>query len=67
MEPIINLVRRAMANCVPVKRITQSVLNPVRWCLDLECGHETWVTANRRPTRKTAKCERCILKARLTR
>lgn len=42
-----------------VVRITQSPMNALRWVLDLECGHETWITAKRRPTRKTAQCSPC--------
>lgn len=42
-----------------VVRITQSPLNAKRWSLDLNCGHEVWVTARRRPTRKFAPCESC--------
>lgn len=30
-------------------RVTQSPLNPQRWVLDLECGHERRLTATRRP------------------
>lgn len=44
-------------NVVSVK---QSPLNALRWCLALSCGHETWITSKRRPTRKRAECpERC--------
>ena len=40
-------------------RVTRSPLNPVRWALDLECGHEVWVTSQRKPARKIAPCEAC--------
>ena len=43
----------------PVVKVTQSPLNALRWSLDFECGHELWITARRRPTRKTADCLRC--------
>jgi hypothetical protein len=42
-----------------VERVDQSPMNPKRWCLTLVCGHEVWVNGNRRPTAKTAICERC--------
>jgi hypothetical protein len=42
-----------------VTRVTQSPLNKLRWCLDLECGHDEWVTSKRRPTTKKYKCSRC--------
>lgn len=42
-----------------VLRATQAPANASRWCLDLACGHEVWVTATRRPRQKQAACERC--------
>lgn len=42
-----------------VIRVTQSPMNALRWCLDLSCGHEVWVTGKRKPTAKTAQCEKC--------
>lgn len=42
-----------------VTKVTRSPINAKRWCLDLACGHELWVTATRRPASKTAVCERC--------
>jgi len=42
-----------------VLRAFRSPLNPQRWCLTLECGHEVWVTSKSRPKRQTAKCENC--------
>lgn len=48
----------------PMKRVVrayQSPMNPHRWCLELECGHEEWVTAQRRPRAKTAACYKCRL------
>lgn len=43
-----------------VQRVTRSPMNKSRWCLKLDCGHEVWVTAGRKPTRATADCEKCI-------
>jgi hypothetical protein len=42
-----------------VTRVTRSPLNPQQWSLDLDCGHEVWVTSRRRPRRLTELCERC--------
>lgn len=42
-----------------IRRATQSPLNPVRWCCDLSCGHEQWVTSKRRPKRNL-QCEDCV-------
>ncbi len=42
-----------------VLRVTQSPLNPLRWCLSLNCGHERWVTSKARPARRAARCNRC--------
>ena len=42
-----------------ILRITQSPMNPSRWALDLECGHEAWMTAKSRPTRKFYSCLEC--------
>lgn len=36
-----------------IERVTQSPMNPVRWCLDLECGHEKWVTQRGRPSKES--------------
>lgn len=43
-----------------VLRVTQSPMNPKQWCVDLNCGHEVWVTCGRRPTRKTMKCPHTV-------
>jgi hypothetical protein len=40
-----------------VIKATQSPNNPTRWSLDLECGHEMWVTAVKPP--KKAECHSC--------
>ena len=46
-------------------RVTQSPMNPKRWCLDLACHHESWVTAGRIPKKvgKRVKCQICTLNA----
>jgi hypothetical protein len=44
--------------------IKQSPLNGSQWCCQLDCGHDQWVTAKRRPTRKTLKCSQCEAKAK---
>jgi hypothetical protein len=50
---------RPLAKLQKVVRVDQSPLNPQRWCLTLECGHEAWVNSTRKPTRKSASCGRC--------
>lgn len=50
---------RGRATRSRVLSVKQSPLNEQRWCLNLECGHEVWITAKRRPTRKLATCELC--------
>ena len=56
-----------------VSRIVQSPMNPLRWCYELECGHDVWVTMKRRPQlnvirivdgetmigRRMARCPQC--------
>ncbi len=42
-----------------VKRVHRAPLNPLRWCVELVCGHEVWVTSRAKPTRKLYLCERC--------
>jgi hypothetical protein len=44
---------------VRINRIDQSPTNVLRWCLELACGHEAWVTARRRPQRSTCRCPQC--------
>jgi hypothetical protein len=44
---------------VRVLRVDQSRMNPNRWCLELECGHEVWITAKKRPTRQRINCPTC--------
>lgn len=45
---------------VRVKRVDQSPLNPLRWSLELECGHDVWVTSKTKPSRKTQYCATCV-------
>ena len=42
-----------------VVRVDPSPMNRKRWCLQLSCGHEVWVTRVKRPTAKTANCPEC--------
>lgn len=42
-----------------VTRVERSPMNKERWVVSLECGHEEWVSASRRPTRRRMKCTRC--------
>lgn len=42
-----------------VRRVDRSPMNPLRWRLELECGHEEWVTSKRRPIAKTRRCRPC--------
>lgn len=47
-----------------IESVKQSPMNGQRWCLQLDCGHDEWVTAKKRPTRKTIRCSRCVERAR---
>lgn len=40
-----------------VVRADKSPMNAKRWCCELECGHETWVTRSSKP--KRAACDKC--------
>lgn len=42
-----------------VVEVDRSPVNAARWCLTLECGHEIWVTSQRRPRRKEDFCSKC--------
>lgn len=42
-----------------VVSVKVSPLNPLQWCITLECRHDVWVTAKQKPRRKTADCGRC--------
>lgn len=33
-----------------VQRVVQSPMNPLRWCFELACGHNVWVTRKSRPS-----------------
>jgi len=46
-----------------IESVKQGPLNPLRWCLQLDCGHDQWVTAKSRPTRQTIRCGRCADRA----
>jgi hypothetical protein len=47
-----------------IESVKQSPMNGQRWCLQLDCGHDEWVTAKSRPTRQSIRCSRCADKAR---
>ena len=40
-----------------VVRATRSPLNVKQWCLDLDCGHELWVSDKKAP--KLVGCHEC--------
>lgn len=42
-----------------VVRVNQSPLNERQWCLELECGHEKWETAKRKPQILKISCWEC--------
>ena len=41
---------------VAVADVTQSPMNERRWCLELSCGHDLYVTAESKPKRRSATC-----------
>ena len=45
-----------------IESVKQSPLNAHRWCLQLDCGHDVWVTAKQRPRGRTAQCPQCDAK-----
>lgn len=45
-----------------VERIDRSPMNAKRWLMLLDCGHEVWTTAVRRPARRSAPCPECAVK-----
>ena len=47
-----------------VVRVDRSPMNPMRWSLTLECGHEVWVTQKTRPTRMYVTCEADVPEAK---
>lgn len=46
-----------------VKVITRSPMNALRWCLQLSCGHDVWVTRKGPPKVQRLFCERCATAA----
>lgn len=48
-----------MAEKNRVVSVKQSPLNPLRWCLQLDCGHDVWITSKKKPLRVANPCERC--------
>ena len=42
-----------------VIRADRSPMNRKQWCLELDCGHEVWITATREPRKLTHECPRC--------
>jgi hypothetical protein len=42
-----------------IENVKQSPMNGKRWCCQLDCGHDEWITATRRPTRTTLRCGKC--------
>lgn len=51
----------AAFGCPKVRVVSAKVspLNAQRWSLALSCGHDVWVTAKRKPARKTMYCTTC--------
>lgn len=47
-----------------VVRVTQSPMNSKRWCLELDCGHDVWVTASRKPKTCREPCVSCEMRAK---
>ncbi len=47
-----------------IESVKQSPMNAGRWCLQLDCGHDEWVNAKKRPTRKFQRCSKCAMKLR---
>jgi len=45
-----------------VVRVDRSPMNAKRWLLELECGHECWVTQACKPTPKQHACVQCVNK-----
>lgn len=55
-----HITQRAARNGdIAVVRVDRSPMNAKRWVLTLSCGHEVWLTATKKPARKTSKCTRC--------
>lgn len=47
-----------------IESVKQSPMNALRWCLQLDCGHDEWINGKKRPTRQTIRCSRCVEKQR---
>ena len=50
-----------------VVRVDRSPLNKKQWLLELDCGHEVWITSSRKPTRKSTYCYHADHKANISR
>ena len=46
---------------IKVISATRSPLNSQKWLLELECGHDKWVSCKSKPTRKTQYCADCAV------
>lgn len=61
-----------MANQIPKSRVEAvrdtglSHMNERRWLLQLDCGHDEWITANERPQREYQLCSKCVARAAST-
>lgn len=42
-----------------VVRIDRSPMNELVWCIQLECNHDVFRTAKKKPTVKQLRCEKC--------
>lgn len=51
--------RQAAAGELAVRSVERSPMNARRWFVSLACGHGVWLTASRRPARKTMGCSTC--------
>jgi hypothetical protein len=51
--------RAAKTSAVAVLSVDRSPMNAKRWLLTLACGHGVWITSERKPSRKTARCSAC--------
>lgn len=47
------------AHTKAVVRVDRAPLNAKRWCLQLSCGHDRWVTRSSKPKIQSHYCERC--------
>jgi hypothetical protein len=47
-----------------VVRVNQSPMNPLRWCIELSCRHEVWVTRKSKPKVKVMSCAECATEQR---